>query len=268
MQQFYDYIETMLPSSISDENLFKFKKDILDKMLEREKELTLRGLKDKKVIADLVISENSGIVAEYQKYAAEKLEAKRRRQFALTNIIGSAVYLLTLIIVFLGVSMATHQWGDTWVIVVDGILIWVAYIISLIINRVLEMKRFFHFIARLLLAGDVMIITVAVFLFFVGVIEMPKSWLILIFGVMSMFICDAVFASITKEKLAILFWICYIPAIFTMIFIIVCALGYLPWSVGWIMIPLSLLLDLIIAIVKINQNSAVEREVIDSWNAD
>ncbi|MFR5876889.1 MAG: hypothetical protein ACLUFN_10410 [Eubacterium sp.] len=265
MEKFFEFIESSLPNGSNDKFLYKFKKKTLDEMVERANQLSARGLKDQNVLNDLIISEYKDIVADYNVYAKEKAEKQWRRRFAIGNIIGSVIYILVLLIMFLGISFSTHSWSTTWVIMVDGILIWIAYLLTLGINRVIDMKRIFHFIARIMLGIEVMVLTVAAFLICMAVLHIPNSWVIVIVGIMCVFIADGLFASVTKQKLAIISWLCYIPAISAMLYIVLGALGVFAWSAGWVMIPLSLIIDLIIIAASIRANSKYDQEVVDSW---
>lgn len=265
MERFYQYIESSLPDKKGDKILYKFKMKTLDEMTQRANQLTARGLTDKDVISDLIVSEYKDIVEDYQKYEHEKKLKERRRKFAIGNVVGSVIYLFMLVICFLGISFSTKEWGTTWVMVVDGILLWVAYILTLGVNRIVDMKRVFHIFARILLAMDVVVISVAIFIFMMGVFHIPDSWVIVFGGLFAMFFADASFASITKQRLAIFSWLAYIPAMSTMLFVIIGALGFLPWKVAWVIIPLSLLVDLIVIIVKIKANTSYKEEVVDAW---
>lgn len=265
MEKYFEYIEKSLPKGDDEKILYKFKKKTLDEMIERANQLSLRGLKDKNVLSDLVISEYEDIVDSYKSYAKEKAEKQRRKRFVIGNIIGSVVYIFTLLVVFLGISFSTHQWSLTWVIMVDGILLWIAYLLTLGVKRIVGLKSIFHFIARILLAIEVMVIAVAAFLLCMAVLHIPDSWLIVIAGVMCIFLADGIFASTTKKKLAIISWLCYIPAIAAMLYVIFGALAVFEWSVGWLIIPLSLVIDLIIIAVSIRANSKYDEEVVDAW---
>ncbi|MBR6393105.1 MAG: hypothetical protein IKS12_07435, partial [Eubacterium sp.] len=184
------------------------------------------------------------------------------------NIIGSAIYLLLIIVVYLGVSFVTKAWNMTWAIVVDGVLLWVVYLLSLGVRKFTSMKRIFHIIARAFLAGAIIVSTVAVFLFVVAVTDntTPNRWLIVIFGLMAMFVFDGLYASVAGHRLAIINWLLYIPVIATFLFIIIGALAIMPWSVAWIIIPLSLILDLAIILIAIGKNKLEKLEVADAWN--
>lgn len=266
MERFYQYIDSALPDRGGNKFLYKFKRETLDSMTQRANELTARGLRDEDVISDLIISEYSGIVDDYQKYEYEKRQKEFRKKFTIGNIIGSVVYLLTLVVCFLGIGMSTHIWHPTWVIVVDGVLIWTAYLLTLGVARVIEMKRIFHIIARVLLGMDIVVMSVALFIFMMAVLRIPNTWVVVIGGILAMFLADATFASVTKQRLAILNWLVYIPAMSTMLYIILAGLSIVSWLGGWVLIPLSLVLDLIIIIAAVKINTSYKEEVVDTWN--
>lgn len=80
-----------------------------------------------------------------------------------------------------------------------------------------------------------------------------------------MFLCDAVFASVTKQRLAIINWMIYIPAMGAMLYVILGALSLVSWSTGWLIILFAVVIDLIVALIAIFKNKAEEREVVDTW---
>ncbi len=266
MEKFYRYIEQALPNNPHDPVLYKFKKNTLDEMIERANDLTSKGLKDERVIEDLIIDENADILDRYTEYAGKSKLKKKRKNMLIGNILGSLVYIFILIIVFLGIGMSTHIWHPTWVIVVDGILLWTSYILVLIINRVMQMKRIFHFIARILLAISVVVLFVALFIFMMAVVGIPHAWVMVFAGLFCMFLTDGVFAIMTKQKLAIIAWLTYIPAMSAMLYVILGGLGIISWTTGWIMIPLSLLIDGIIMFIAYKINTNYKEEVVDEWH--
>ena len=267
MQSFIDYINSALPDSEQDKILFKFKKKTLDEMNLRAVEVEGRGgIHDKNVISDLIISEHEELKKEYEEFRKNEISAAKSRRALIGNIIGSVAYIILLLTVFLGISLATHEWRVTWVIFVDGILLWVDYLLSLGIRKLTSMKRIFHIFARILLFGAIVVFTVAAFLFVVAVTDLPKSWLIVIAGLIAAFLSDGIFASATHARLSILHWLIYIPVISVFLFVIIGALGLLAWNIAWIIIPLSVVLDLIIILAAISKNSKEKMEVEDIWN--
>lgn len=265
MERFYEYIEKALPDKRGDKVLYKFKKDTINEMTLRANELTARGLKDKDVISDLIISEQKDIVNTYKAYAIAKRERDRHRRFLVGNIIGCVVYVLMLVVIFLGVSFSTGAWNMTWVIPTDGLLLLISYLMTLGINRIIGMKRIFHIFARLLLASNIVVISVALFIFMMAILHVPKSWVIVFGGLLAMFVADGTFATATKQRLAIINWLAYIPAMSAMVFVILGALAITKWSVAWFVMPLALLIDLIIILVSVRRNNRIDEEVIDAW---
>lgn len=265
MEKFYQYIDASLPDDGRNKLLYKFKRKTVDEMTQRANELTSRGLKDKDVISDLIISEYDHLDAKYREFANAELEIEHRKKMALVNTVGSIAYLFILIVGFIGLSITTHKWDTTWVMIADGVLIWVCYILTIGVNRLLDMKRVFRLIARALLAMDIVIMSVVMFLFMLGILHIPNCWVTIFFGLLLMFVGDGLFVSLTKQKLAIFYWLAYIPAISAMLYVILGGLSIVSWQTGWLMVPLSLLVDVLVIIIKINSNSSYDEEVVDAW---
>lgn len=268
LDRYIEYIERCLPDSPGDKVLFSFKRKILDEMRERDEITEKRGIKDKKVREDLIISEYPRLDGDYAAYARAAAEKKKAKRAAVFNAAGSAVFILLLLIVYLAVSFATDSWGSTWVIIVDGILLWLCYLLGLGVKKITSLRRVFHIFARLLLAFAVMLAAVAAFLFSMAVLHIPHSWLFVIAGVAAVFAADSIYLAATGKKLAVIYYLAYIPSFTAMIYIIGGAAGLLPWSPGWVMIPLSLLIDAAIAAALIIRNKKIAREVAEHWNED
>lgn len=268
MERFIDYIERSLPDRPGDRILYQFKRKILDEMKELDSTVEARGLKDSKVREDLILSEYPDLPAKYAAFYAKKTEKQRTKRRLIINAIGSVAFILLLLIVFLAISFITDNWSHTWVIMVDGILLWIDYLLMLGIIRLTKMRHVFHYIARILLAIAVMVLFVAAFLACMAVFHLPQSWLIIIGGVAGIFVADSIYITVTKSKLAVIFYLAYIPAFTAMAYIIFGVAGHLPWSPGWIMIPLSLLIDVAVIAALVIRNKKIAREVAKHWNED
>lgn len=266
MEGFIGYINSVLPDKGGDRILYKFKKKTLDEMTQRANEITSRGLNNRKVVDDLIISEYPNLAEDYKAYYAKEREAQRTKKGVIYNLIGSGLYLLFVIIMYLGISFTTKAWSMTWAIIVDGVLLWVDYLLMLGVLKFTHMKRIFHIFARICLAGAVIIFMVALFLFFVAIMDLRHGWLIVIFGLIFMFLADGIYASAAKHRLAIINWLIYIPVISVFAFIIIGVLHVMPWGAAWIIIPLSLVLDFVIIMLAIGKNKLEKMEVADTWN--
>ena len=139
----------------------------------------------------------------------------------------------------------------------------VSFIIG--VGKITSMKRIFHIFARILLAMDVMVLTVAAFLFSLVMIGFLKSWVIVIAGVALIFVVDGIYMYRTKVRLAIINWLIYIPVVATMLYIILSGLGILAWNTGWMLIIVSLGLDLIVMYASLARNRKYKQEVVDAW---
>ena len=57
MKNFIDYIETSCADLGSSQSAYRYKKKVLDEMTERANEITRTGLKDEKVLCDIITEE-------------------------------------------------------------------------------------------------------------------------------------------------------------------------------------------------------------------
>ncbi len=101
-----------------------------------------------------------------------------------------------------------------------------------------------------------------------ALLHIPNSWLIVIAGIAAIFVADSIYIAVTGQKLAVIFYLAYIPAFAAMIYIIFSAAGFIPWSPGWVLIPLSLIIDVTVIAVLVIRNKKIAREVAAHWNED
>lgn len=66
MEKFIDYIESQMSGVPDGPFLYKFKRKTLDEMNGRASEVEARGLRDKNVIDDLIISEHPDLKSDYK----------------------------------------------------------------------------------------------------------------------------------------------------------------------------------------------------------
>ena len=265
MQQFIDYLDSSLPDKHNDKILYKFKRKLLDEMNARYLEVSRRGITNQKVITDLIISEHADIKQEYEKYNGEVLAKKRAQRRVLTRIIGSAIYFISLIILFVVLNIFFDGIRHTWLLLVDGLLVWICYMLTLGVVKITSFKRIFHIFARLLLSFDVVIFSVAAFLFVQIGLGFSRGWVLIIAGIAMAFVADGAYAHFTKVRFAIINYLIYIPIVATMLYVILSALYILSWGTGWLLIILSLLVDVIIMYASVLSNKRYKQEVIDTW---
>lgn len=268
MEEFITYLENSLADEKDGPILYKFRRVALEEMSQRANEVEARGLTDKKVISDLIISEYPDIKERYHKYYKSSTAKQRSRKRLIGNALGSVLYILILLTVFLAISFRTNIWHPTWVLMVGGVMLWVSYLLDWAVAKLTSLKKFFCLGARVVLGVNVMLVASVAFLVCMAVFKVPNSWVIFIGGVIGVFVADLIYITATKKRLALVNYLAYIPPIFTMLYIVLGGVGLVPWNTGWIMIPLSLILDIIIIIAVSAKNSAEKREVEKQWKED
>lgn len=270
MKTFVDYIEESCAGLKDDEILYSYKRMIYDEITERANEITASGLKDERVLDDLIRDEYPDLKGNYKSYYNAKTKKLREKRRTKLTAIGSVFYFFIVLIVYFGVSFLTQKWGASWLIIVGGYFALIILWLSFAIKKLCRMKKIFHPVARILTAICVMMATVFVFLFALAYLHMPKAWTIVLMGIMAMFIADAIFATVTKQKLVVINYFLYIPAVFAMLYIVLGAFAVVPWNWGWLLVIFGLILDAVImmSIVAENSRYTYHSEEADVWNAN
>lgn len=268
MKNIIDYIESSCEELSDSQTLYKYKREMLEKMTARADEITGSGLGDNNVLFDLIADEFPDIKDGYRHFAAEehrKATAKRRR--IITYICYAAIFLL-MFVVYFALSFTTQRWDLTWLIIVGGIFALIVYALYFAIKALVRKGRLFQVFGRILAAGSIMLVTVFAFLFCLMLVPMNAAWSIIPGGVILLFAVDALFAYKTRQKLAIINYFLYIPAASAMLYVILGAQGIVPWNTGWLLVIGGVIIDLVIAAgIMINNTKYIyKQEAEDIWN--
>lgn len=268
MQNYVDYIEMTFQGAKDNGTLYRYKRQLLDKMTERAAAITHAGLHDEKVLYDLVISEFPDLPGDYRRFCEADRLKRRDKYFNRLMIFGTPIVAIACVLVFLAIGFLTQRWSPAWVLVPDGILIWVIFLLSEGIRRITRQRRLFHPIARIMLALAVMCATVCVFLVAMAALHLPDTWVIFPFGVICLYAADAIYATITKQKMRIINYLIYIVAASPMVYVLLGGLRLIPWHPGWLIVPFAVLLDLIIIAIALANNAKYQYkpELEDAWN--
>lgn len=268
MDSFIDYIENTLKDvPDGDNSLYRYKRRLFDSMTERANEVAQSGLKDEKVISDLIISEHPDLKEDYKNFYLADRAKRKAENFRKFLAIGSVCYIVLLTVLYLGVSFITHNWAQTWLIMLGGITLLVDYIFSVGAKAISRMKWVFHPIARVMLAFNVMLTATFIFLCCVVLFHLPMSWIIYLAAVIVLFGVDAAFLAVTKSKLAIINYLLYIPGAMSMVYVMMGLLDVIPWHPGWLLMILAVIIDILIIVSIAVENSKYiyKQEVEDTW---
>ena len=266
MNNFIDYIEASCENLAQGRTTYLYKRAVLDGMNSRLKELEKTGLKNNKVIRDLIIDEYGDLVKGYDDFVKVQKKKDRAEFMKYALPIGGLVALILIFIAYFTVSRYTHAWERSWLIIVGGIFALVVFYLSLAIKKLCTMRRIFHPAARVLIAGCVMIFSVFVFLFLLMMLpEAAITWPVFPLGVALALICDLIFSYVTKQKFRTISLFIYMPAVASMIFIILAAYGVVSWAGGWVIVFAGLLADVvyIFAVLARNMKYFVYRQEAD-----
>ena len=162
MTRFIDYIETSCKNLEKTDAVYRYKRQVLEEMKAKAKEISAAGLKDEKVIADLITNEFGNVGENFTEYEKKK---KRKKLLKTVLPIGSLGFILLTLIAFFAVSAATDAWNKTWLIVVGGVFALVIFLMILAVRKLCRMRRVFHPIARMLIVACTILISVFAFLY-------------------------------------------------------------------------------------------------------
>lgn len=254
MKDMTAYIENVFRNISYDKILVKFERLLLEEWEETAARVREAGLSDENVIFDLFLSGHPDLPGEYAVF--RKAELKKRREKLTHKILlwGTPVYYLLMIAVYLGVSFLTHNWRQSWLIIIGFVTLWVDTAGMLLILEIASKKRLFHPLARVILGLSVMMTAVLVYLVGLMLFQIPHFWVVFPAGVILMYCADAVFAKRTGQKLRILNYLVYVPAAAPMVYVFLAGIQAIPWHPGWLIVPLSVVVDIVIIIGKALDN--------------
>ena len=267
MENFADYIDGCFEQKTDSEDMYRYKKELLNNMIDTANSLQRSGLKDEKVIFDLTLSQYPEPVEGFREYE-KKLEIKRRskRRHYLNSVLSLA-YVLLLTVVYLTYSFLSKNWLHSWLIMEGGVTALIIYHFMRL--TVFASKKRFYPISRLLVAFSVMLTAVFAFLVCRTALYIMNSYLIFLGAIGIMFIGDAVFSAVTHQKFAIINYLLYIPAVAAMIYVILGILGAVSWNPGWLIMVASVILDIIVMVIAVVRNKSFKvGEVEDQWKGN
>jgi hypothetical protein len=265
MKKIIDYIESSCKRLGDDRTVYLYKKKLLGQMSARAEEIAAAGLKDEAVLRDLIADEFGDLEAGYADFLADEKRNRRKKMMKIGFPAGGFAFLLLILVTYFIASDATGDWGRTWLIIVGGIFAMIIFYIGFAIRKLCSMRRIFHPVARVLLAGCVMLATVFSFLFFLMMFPAMTTWPIVLAGVILAFVADDVFAFATKQKFRTVSLFVSMPAISALLYVILAAYGFISWGGGWPVILLGVAADAvyIISVIMSNMKYLTYRQEVE-----
>ena len=261
MKAYADYIERNMQNHPNDDLTFTYKRNVLEAMLKRKKQLQTRGISDENVIRELIFEENRAIEEGYYAYLEDQKDKKRIKNLP-RNI---ALYMLGLVAVYLGVGFLTHVWHPTWLIIEGGVSFMVIYLLLFLASHLTD--TVLYPLVRLCVAGSVMMATQFVFLVMRLPFGIENSYLLFLGAIAVMLLADGILASVTKQKFAFLSWLIYIPACMGLIYPLLGLTGVIAWNPGWLLMVAAVAFDvlLVVGTVLYKGRYSIKQELENIW---
>lgn len=256
---YFDDAFKKLPDS---KTAYRFKKEFIDEITDRANELTHRGIKDENVISDIIIGEHPDIIADFNSRIAAEKKKKRQKNSALLITVGVILYSLLVVVAFL-LCLFVFRVENSWLVIQGGFTVLLIALGVFAIERLSRKQSVFHPVSRLILGICVMLSAFFVFMLLRFAAGAPHEWLAFLGGVIAMMAADVIYAVITGQRTAIIFALLYIPAVFALMYVILCTAGALSWHPGWLLILLGVVVDAAVIFARLISagRQAAETEV-------
>ncbi len=263
MNSISDYIELSFTDIKNSETLSKYKSNLISEMRLRANQLQSRGVTDQKVIYDLIVDEYPDPKSDYLQSQKKGDNKKEIRSAASRALAFAAIYTLTLTVGYLVYSFASDNWAKSWLIMVGGIFSMIIFAFSMVIKNTLSKHEYKT--ARAFTAASVTLFSVFIFLCSQILLQIGKSYLIIIAAAALMITADAALALVTKQKFAVFNLLLGLPAVSALIYVTLALSGAVSWHPYWLIILNAVIVDLIIITVALMRNSKkYEAEEIDN----
>ncbi|MBQ8029141.1 MAG: hypothetical protein IJ262_07015 [Clostridia bacterium] len=264
MANYIDYVNESLGSMKETKSLYLFKQKTIEQMTKRANELVSKGIKDENVISQIIIEEYPDLVERYGREVGAKHAKNKKIKATKTVVLGSLTYALLLVFAYLALSFKTLMWGKTWILLVGGFVLPVAIAMLAGVFKSKKESTLSSAASRVMLAGSIMLIATVLFLCLLLFTSVSNSWLVFLGAVVAVLVADAAFAAITKQKLSLVTYLLYIPAIAVLVYVILGLSGLLAWHPGWMVIVAAAIVDIVIIMLKVGKGKTDSEE--EEWS--
>lgn len=268
MNNFLDYIEISFKDMKETESLYKYKQKLIAEMTDRANELVASGLRDDKIIAQIIMNEYPDIKGEYLRQRKAKKKSNSFLHKSAITSVGVIGGVFALVVAFLAVSFITNAWSKTWLILVGGIFLGLIAVLVLGAGKIAKAKGKLTVPARLLCGVAVVLFAVLYFLVMTIVFNVKGSWVIFLLMIPLAMILDVALTLVFNKKTGIFSLLLYLPVIFTLFYVVLGIAGLIPWHPGWLLILFGVLADLAIVLLRLLNGPKVQKEEDDQWSED
>ncbi len=246
MKNYIEYIDLECKDLKDNSITRQYRKKLIDEMTARANEMTHAGMKDQKVITDLLIDEFPDLKGNYANFAKEEKKRIRSKKFRAVFPIAVSIFLIAVFALYFYLSFTTGEWAKTWLIITGGIIPVVEFCLILAVKKLCLKRGFYSPVARITLATAIMLVSVYAFLPCLVLLSGKfVAWPLILGGAALSLIADLCFAYMTKQKFRTISFFVYMPIIAALVYVILAVYGVLTWSTGWLVILLGVVADLV-----------------------
>lgn len=265
---FTQYANKTLENLPNTKSAYLYKQQVIAEMTKRANELIESGLKDNKVINELIISEFSDIEKDFYVQQEKQQNKNKKQKIGQMSVLGVLGYILAIVVAYLSFSFVSGAWSKTWLLLVAGILLPVAAGMLVSATKLNGKKTLYTAASRVMLVGSIFIVATVVFLVSIIFTDIKNTWLIFILAVAFSLLADGLMASKAKQKSAVVSWLLYIPVIAAMVYVFL-GITVSFWHPGWLIIVIAVLADIFILMKKINNKAdKAQEEMNRPWEKE
>lgn len=267
MNNFIEYIDKSFENMKETESLYRYKQKLLAQMTERANELVAAGLKDDKIICAIIMDEYPDLAGKYKESMKKKTEMSKKSRKSSLIAVGTMGGIFAVVCLYLAVSFLTGDWGKTWMLLLGGIFAVLVFMFVVIAGRLTKKSGKFGFVSRILCVGAVALIATYMFLFTTIIVPVQGSWIIFVLAIPFAMIFDMLLSYKFNKKTGIFSVLLYIPAVFTLFYVVLGIVKVLPWHPGWLLILLGIFVDFVVVTVRLLSGTKVKEED-EGWSED
>lgn len=263
-KRFKKYLEDKFHTIKPTKEAMEYREEVYSTLLDHARNFRNNGENDENVIYDKCIDTLGDFDATLKMFEQDRLNLKKAalKTAQVLLIALSTFFIIT--VAYLAISFVTKEWGKTWLIEVCGAFLVTIGIICANIPVMVKKKR--YFVLRFESSIIITLLFVALYLAFVVLIPQynNRSWMIFLAMVLILLFGDCALAySFGQRKSAFVDLLFLIMALTTFLYICLALLGFITWSIFWILPVAGAAIDVLLVVIVFCLWSKKKKEELD-----
>lgn len=255
--KFKNYLVDKFKQIAPTKNAMEYRNKMLHSLLDRAQELQIKGITDKDLIYNICIEELGDFDKTLNEFENEQIKTK---ETARKTVVLSAIYIATMLLLvttYLIVGGVTKIWHPTWLIIVGGAFILINVASGFIVFSKNSIKPI---VKRLIVAVNISLITVFLFLLLQLAINLNGSWQAFLILPMLLFAVDTIISFITKSKIRWFELPIFVEVFAVMLYVLLGLNIQNFWHPGWLLCLAGVLFAVIEGVMYIINKSKQNKQ--------